>query len=65
MEIKVGSVITSKTDPLNNIGIVEEISTHKDGDVDETIVIARQGGWLIARNIKNVIDLTERLSDIV
>ena len=65
MAIVIGSIITSKDDPLNNIGIVEEINTHKVGDIEETVITARQRSFLVTRNSRNVIDLTDRLKDII
>lgn len=65
MAIVIGSIITSKDDPLNNIGIVEEIKTNKVGNIEETVITARQRGYLIARNSRNVIDLTDKLKGIV
>lgn len=65
MAIEIGSIITSKDDPLNNIGIVEEINTNKFGDIAETVITARQRGYLVARNSRNVIDLTDRLKEII
>jgi hypothetical protein len=63
--IEIGSIITSINDPLDNIGIVEEINKHTFNNNEVTIITSRQRGILVARNSKNVIDLTAELKYII